>query len=127
MRHNTNIGIVELIDRTLNKGVILNADLIVNVADVPLLAANLRLALASVETMLKYGVMNDWLTAVALVKEVVIYKSSPNNHEFYTQKGGFSSQLRICRKFLLKIRICRNFRARSKIPLCSCNLEFLTK
>ena len=64
-----NIGIVELIDRTLNKGVILNADLVITVADVPLLAANLRLALASVETMLKYGVMNDWLTAVALNKE----------------------------------------------------------
>jgi len=60
---------VELIDRTLNKGVILNADLIVTVAGVPLLAANLRLALASVETMLKYGVMNDWLTAVSLGKE----------------------------------------------------------
>jgi len=66
---NNNIGIVELIDRTLNKGVILNADLIVTVAGVPLLAANLRLALASVETMLKYGVMNDWLTAVSLGKE----------------------------------------------------------
>ena len=64
-----NIGIVELIDRTLNKGVILNADLIVTVADVPLLAANLRLALASVETMLKYGMMSDWLTAVSLDKE----------------------------------------------------------
>ena len=68
MEHNTNIGIVELIDRTLNKGVILNADLIVTVADVPLLAANLKLALASVETMVKYGVMNDWLTAVSLDK-----------------------------------------------------------
>lgn len=64
-----NIGIVELIDRTLNKGIILNADLIVTVADVPLLAANLKLALASVETMLKYGVMNDWLTNVSLNKE----------------------------------------------------------
>lgn len=57
----TKTGIVELIDRALNKGVILNADLVITVADVPLLAANLRLALASVETMLKYGVMNDWL------------------------------------------------------------------
>ena len=64
-----NIGIVELIDRTLNKGVILNADLIITVADVPLLAANLKLALASVETMMKYGIMNDWLTAVSLDKE----------------------------------------------------------
>lgn len=55
------IGLVELLDRTLKKGVILNADLIVTVADVPLLAANLRLALASVETMLKYGMMVDWI------------------------------------------------------------------
>ena len=54
-------GIVELIDRTLQKGVILNADLVITVADIPLLAANLRLALASVETMLKYGVMRDLL------------------------------------------------------------------
>ena len=69
MKQNTNIGIVELLDRTLNKGVILNADLIITVADVPLLAANLKLALASVETMLRYGVMNDWLTAVSLDKE----------------------------------------------------------
>jgi len=69
MNQNTNVGIVELIDRALNKGVILNADLIITVADVPLLAANLKLALASVETMLKYGVMNDWLTAVSLDKE----------------------------------------------------------
>lgn len=64
-----NIGIVELIDRTLNKGVILNADLIVTVADVPLLAANLKLALASVETMIKYGVMDDWLVASSLKEE----------------------------------------------------------
>ncbi len=69
MRQTANVGIVELIDRTLNKGVILNADLIVTVADIPLLAANLKLALASVETMLKYGIMNDWLTAVSLDKE----------------------------------------------------------
>lgn len=60
---NDRIGIVELIDRTLNKGVILNADLVITVADVPLLAANLKLALASVETMLKYGMMGDLLGA----------------------------------------------------------------
>ena len=65
MKHH-NIGIVELIDRTLNKGVILNADLIITVADVPLLAANLKLDLASVETMIKYGVMDDWLVPYML-------------------------------------------------------------
>ncbi len=69
MENSNKIGIVELIDRTLSKGVILNADLVITVADVPLLAANLRLALASVETMLKYGVMNDWLGATRLEKK----------------------------------------------------------
>jgi len=63
------IGIVELIDRILKKGAILNADLIITVAEVPLLAANLRLALASVETMIKYGVMNDWLEATDIIEK----------------------------------------------------------
>lgn len=63
---NNNAGIVELIDRAMNKGVILDADLVITVANVPLLAANLRLALASVETMLKYGVMNDLLKPTLL-------------------------------------------------------------
>lgn len=67
--NNLDIGIVELIDRTLQKGVIVNADLVITVANVPLLAANLRLALASVETMLKYGMMNDWLQPTPLRKE----------------------------------------------------------
>ncbi len=62
-------GIVELIDRALQKGVILNADLVVTVAGVPLLAANLRLALASAETMLKYGVMTDLLLENTLEEE----------------------------------------------------------
>ena len=60
------IGLVELLDRALKKGILLNADLIVTVADIPLLAANLKLALASIETMQKYGIMNDWLTATSL-------------------------------------------------------------
>ena len=65
----TDIGIVELIDRVLQKGVILNADLVITVADIPLLAANLRLALASAETMLRYGVMQDLLASKQLKTE----------------------------------------------------------
>lgn len=76
IKQNSNAGIVELIDRALNKGIILNADLIVTVADIPLLAANLKLALASVETMIKYGVMNDWLTAVSLTKKESIKENN---------------------------------------------------
>jgi len=69
MNNINKIGIVELIDRILEKGAILNADLIITVAEVPLLAANLRLALASVETMIKYGVMNDWLEATDIIEK----------------------------------------------------------
>lgn len=69
MNNVNKIGIVELIDRILEKGAILNADLIISVADVPLLAANLRLALASVETMIKYGIMNDWLEATNIIEK----------------------------------------------------------
>ena len=85
------IGIVELIDRILEKGAILNADLIITVAEVPLLAANLRLALASVETMIKYGVMNDWLEAtnitekekVKLKPQIVLNKNAQENETQY--------------------------------------------
>jgi len=69
-----NAGVVELIDRALNKGVILNADLVVTVADVPLLAVNLKLALASVETMLKYGMMEDWLKPLSLDEKKIKQK-----------------------------------------------------
>jgi len=69
------IGIVELLDRTLKKGVILNADLVVTVADVPLLAVNLKVALASVETMLKYGMMEDWLKPLSLDEKKIKQKS----------------------------------------------------
>lgn len=80
MDKNNKIGIVELIDRTLNKGVILNADLVITVAEVPLLAANLRLALASVETMLKYGMMNDLLSVQSIgqsLKKPILEKKIP--------------------------------------------------
>lgn len=52
--------LVDLLDRILDKGLIINADLIISVAGIPLLGVNLKAALAGMETMLKYGVMQDW-------------------------------------------------------------------
>jgi len=75
-----NAGVVELIDRALNKGVILNADLVVTVADVPLLAVNLKLALANVETMLKYGMMEDWLKPLSLDEKKMTPVNYRQNH-----------------------------------------------
>jgi len=51
---------VDLLDRVLDKGLMLDADLIIHVAGIPLLGVKLRAALAGMETMLKYGIWEDW-------------------------------------------------------------------
>ena len=56
----TQSALVDLLDRVLDKGLVIYADVIVSVAGVPLIGVNLRAALAGMETMLKYGVMVDW-------------------------------------------------------------------
>lgn len=52
--------ISDLLDRVLDKGIILNADLVISLADVPLIGVNLRAAIAGMETMVKYGLMRDY-------------------------------------------------------------------
>jgi len=52
--------LVELLDRVLDRGVVINADIIISLAGVPLIGVNLRAALAGMETMVKYGVMKEW-------------------------------------------------------------------
>jgi len=56
----THATLVDLLDRVLEKGLVLNADLLINVAGIPLLGVNLRAYLAGIETMLKYGIWQDW-------------------------------------------------------------------
>lgn len=56
----TQVALVDLLERLLDKGVVLNTDLIVTVAGIPLLGVNLKLVLAGIETMLKYGMWQDW-------------------------------------------------------------------
>ncbi len=57
---NTNAGLVDLLDRILNKGIVLYADVLISVAGVPLLGINLRAMLAGMDTMLNYGLWEDW-------------------------------------------------------------------
>lgn len=52
--------LVDLIDRILDKGILLNTDLIISLSGIPLIGINLKLALAGMETMLEYGIMVDW-------------------------------------------------------------------
>jgi hypothetical protein len=50
----------DLIEVLLNKGVHLNLDLIISVADIPLIGINLRATIAGIETMIEYGMMQQW-------------------------------------------------------------------
>lgn len=58
---------VDLLDRVLDKGLIIHADIIISVAGVPLIGVNLKAALAGMETMLDYGMMEDWDKAQRLI------------------------------------------------------------
>jgi predicted RNA-binding Zn-ribbon protein involved in translation (DUF1610 family) len=51
----TGSTLVDLIDRILDKGLVINADITVSVAGVELLGIKVRAALASFETAAKYG------------------------------------------------------------------------
>lgn len=56
---NEDSALVELLDRVLEKGLVIQADIVVTLAGIPLLAVNLRAALAGMDTMINYGMMKD--------------------------------------------------------------------
>ena len=51
----TDSGLVAVIDRVLEKGLVINLDITVSVSDTELLGIKIRAALASFETAAKYG------------------------------------------------------------------------
>jgi hypothetical protein len=50
----------DLLEVLLNKGVYLDLDLNITVADIPLIGVNLKAAVAGIETMLEHGMMRGW-------------------------------------------------------------------
>lgn len=60
MEPTRNSALVDLVDRILVKGIILQADLIISVSGVPLIGVNLKAAIAGMKTMLDYGMMEAW-------------------------------------------------------------------
>lgn len=52
--------LVDLLDRVLDRGVILHADLIISVAGIPLIGVSLKAVIAGIETMLEHGYFNEW-------------------------------------------------------------------
>ncbi len=59
--------LVDLLDRVLDKGLFLRADLVISLAGIPLIGATLSVAVAGTETMLKYGILSDWDEAMRAV------------------------------------------------------------
>ena len=60
---NTQATLVDLLDRILDKGLILDADVIIQVAGIPLIGIKLKAAIAGIDTMLKYGIWEEWEAA----------------------------------------------------------------
>lgn len=50
----------DLLERILDRGVVLNLDLIIGIANIPLIGISLRAAIAAIETMIDYGMMSVW-------------------------------------------------------------------
>lgn len=57
-----NAGTTDLLERILEKGVMLRLDLIISVAGIPLVGLQAQLAVASIETMNAYGMLAGWDT-----------------------------------------------------------------
>lgn len=53
-------AIVDVLDVLLTEGAIVQADVVVTVADIPLIGINLRAAIAGMTTMVEYGLFTEW-------------------------------------------------------------------
>ncbi|MEM4780710.1 MAG: gas vesicle protein GvpJ [Halalkalicoccus sp.] len=53
-------AVVDLLDVLLTEGAVVQADVVVTVADIPLVGINLRAAIAGMTTMVEYGLFTEW-------------------------------------------------------------------
>ncbi len=56
-RHAT---LVDLLDRILDRGLLIDTDIVITLAGVPLLGLSLRAAIAGIDTMEQSGFMTGW-------------------------------------------------------------------
>lgn len=69
---NEDSALVDLLDRVLDKGLVVQADIVVTLAGVPLVGINLRAALAGMDTMISYGMMEDLDEAIRIEKQKIM-------------------------------------------------------
>lgn len=83
----------DLVEVLLNKGAVLHLDLIVAVADIPLIGVSIRAAVAGMETMLEYGMMRHWDEATRAWAERSAARRSldlaEGEHVVHRMSGGY--------------------------------------
>ena len=53
-------ALVDLLDRVLERGLLIRAEVVICLAGVPLVGLDLHAALAGMETMTRYGLLRGW-------------------------------------------------------------------
>lgn len=81
-------GLAGLLNRALNKGAILNADLLITVNDIPLVAVRLQAAIANIETMIEYGIMTEWEPAMAHIDDDYLAETLETDASAEPSDGG---------------------------------------
>ena len=79
------ITLNDLLDRVLDKGLVLNADILISVGGVPLIGVYISAAIAGVETMIKYGLDTQWINENRNIREQI---SSIETLATINQSGG---------------------------------------
>lgn len=54
------ITLADVLDRLLDKGLFLKAELVITLGDIPLVGINLTALIAGMETMVQYGMMREF-------------------------------------------------------------------
>ena len=88
--------LVDLLDRVLDRGLVIDADIIISLAGVPLIGIKLRAALAGMETMVQYGLMREWDNSIR--------EAAQSNHKVPATSTG-RHQLPGCRQDLTRVQM----------------------
>jgi hypothetical protein len=79
--------LVDLLDRVLDRGLVINADIIISLAGVPLIGINLRAALAGMETMVNYGLMKEWDQTIRVKERELVSLTTREESHTSTTSG----------------------------------------
>ncbi|MBI2836593.1 MAG: gas vesicle protein [Chloroflexi bacterium] len=65
----TRATLEDLLERVLDRGLVIDADLVISLAGIPLIGVKLRAMIAGIDTMLERGIWRDWDEALRVEAE----------------------------------------------------------